>query len=120
MRFFGHTKPLRVSSPPDKEGEIIGSTPAPVKVKTREPLGHAYGVDHDKRLVLTAHPCDVIGLRPERTRRELYIRAQDLYSYLVRLAAGRAQLEKARARKQAKRIHADRRALRRAEKRLTR
>lgn len=96
MRFFGHTKPIR------HEGEIIGSRGSPVRVKTREELGNGYGPDADKRLIMTAHRDDIIGLRPERTQRELLIKARDLYAHMVRLQANREHLERARQRKAAK------------------
>jgi hypothetical protein len=94
MKSFGHQRPVR-----NDAGEITGMVLSPVRVRTIEPLGRAYGTDHDKRLVLTAHPRDVIGLRPERTQRELLIEARDLYAHLIRLEANRALLQKARDRK---------------------
>ena len=82
MRFFGHVKPLR-----DDNGELIGALQAPVRIKTRLGLSSQYGIDEGKRLVLTAHSGDLIGLRPERTQRELCIAVKDLYAQLVRRQA---------------------------------
>lgn len=118
MKTFGWTRPVR-----DPDGSVVGSKPSPVKVRTLNPLGHAFGGDHDKRLVVTAHPMDLIGIRPERTARELTIAARDLYRYLrylLQCAANMANLERARARKAAKAERLARERNRRAEKRLTR
>lgn len=92
MRFFGHKRPIRNGS------EIIGSIESPVKVKTVEALGSGYGPDSDKRLVFTAHGQDLIGVRPERTGRELFICAKDLYAQLLRrwVEADRRQRRAAR------------------------
>jgi hypothetical protein len=91
MKSFGHQRPVR-----NDAGEITGMVISPVRVRTIQTLEHAYGPDHDKRLVLTSHPRDIIGLRPERTQRELFIEAKDLYAHLIRLEANRALLQKAR------------------------
>jgi hypothetical protein len=99
---------------------VIGIIESPVRVRTLAQLGHAYGPDRDKRLILTMHPGDLIGLRPERTAREVFIKAFDVYAYCVRCQATLATLARARERKAAKaqRLANDRQ--RRAEKRLTR
>lgn len=88
MRTFGHLRP----------GES-GFVPSPVRVKTQGRLGPQYGPDRDKRLVMTAHGNDLIGLRPQHTRRELFVGVFDVYAMLVRRQAQKEQLEKARARK---------------------
>lgn len=90
----------------------------PAKVKTVEVLGAAYGPDRDKRLVFTAHKGDVLGIRPERTSRELFIAAKDLYAHLIRMQAGRAHLEKARARKAARARRREAQKIKRAERKL--
>lgn len=94
MRFFGHQRPERNSA-----GEIIGAVASPVKVKTRGALGDNYGPDEGKRLVLACEAGDIITLRPEKTRRAVYMRAIDLYALLLRRQAAAAVLDKARKRK---------------------
>lgn len=107
IRFFGHCRPIRDGA------AIIGSIQSPVRVKTVEVLGSGYGPDDDKRLVVTAHRDDLLGVRPERTGRELFIKAKDLYALLVRRDAQRQLLEFARAKKA-------KRAAARAERRARR
>lgn len=113
MKSFGHVRPLR-----DKQGEIIGSKSSPVRVRTREPLPGNYLRDKGKRLIYTAHRDDILGVRPERTTRELFIKAIDLYALLVRRQANNAQLEKARARKAKRQQARESRRVARQHKRL--
>lgn len=86
MRSFGHWRPSGES----QEGTPVFK-PSPVKVRTQGRLPAIYLVDRDKRLILTAHVGDIIGLRPEHTRRELFISAFDLYMQLVRFKAFQAE-----------------------------
>lgn len=99
MRFFGHHRPQR-----NEAGEIVGSIISPVKARTRKPLGHGYGSDWHKRLIVSLDNGDLITLRPERTARPVAILATDLYALLLRKAAQLAQLEKARERKAAREL----------------
>lgn len=113
MKTFGHTRPVR-----NEAGDITGSKPSPVRVRTIEGLSPSYGTDKHKRLILTCHPQDLIGIRPERTSRELTITVVDLYAELLRRAANFAHLSKARERKakRAERLARERQA--RAERKL--
>ena len=113
MKTFGHNRPVR-----DNAGAVIGSKPSPVRVRTLDGLPLNYGTDKRKRLILTCHPQDVIGLRPERTGRELKITAVDLYAHLIRIAASCKTLEKARAKKAAKAIRLARNRQEYAERKL--
>lgn len=81
-------------------------------------LGHTFGCDWDRRLVVTLAPGDVIVFRPHGTRREVSATAVDLYRYVIKCEANKAFLERARARKErkAERLAAER--LKRAERRL--
>lgn len=115
MRTFGWTKPVR-----GEAGGIIGSKSAPVKVRTVETLGHSFGCDHNKRLVITCHSQDLIGLRPERTQREVKIKAVDVYRYVLKCLCNFELLERARASKARKARRLAARRLQAAEKRLTR
>lgn len=72
-----------------EDGEIIGSKLSPVRVRTVEPWGQGGSRERNKRIILTAHPGDVLGVRLEHSRQELSITARDLYWYLLRCAANR-------------------------------
>lgn len=113
MKTFSHNRPVR-----DATGAVIGSKPSPVRVRTLEGLPLNYGTDKRKRLILTCHLKDVIGLRPERTGRELKITAVDLYAHLIRIAASCRTLEKARVKKAAKSIRLARNRQEYAEKEI--
>ena len=97
MKSFGHKRPVR-----DAAGEITGSKDAPVRARTVEPLGGAFGPDRAKRLIVSLERGDQIVIRPERTGRKLQAAAVDIYRWLVRNEASRALLEKARAAKERK------------------
>ena len=64
------------------------------------------------------HAEDVIGVRPERTGRELCITAVDLYAHLLRMKANHEHLERARERKARKAERLARLRQARAERRL--
>jgi len=115
MKSFNHQRPIRNNS-----GEIVGQKPAPVSRKTAEPLGGQFGRDKRKRLVVTLCAGDVIEVRPERTQRTLSITAADLYSTLLRCAASRALLERARQAKERKKETRARRQIARADAKLRR
>lgn len=113
MRTFGWTKPIRGTN-----GGIIGTMEAPVKVRSIEELGHLHGIDHAKRLVLTCHREDLIGLRPERTSREVKISVFDVYLYALRCQARLVQLEEARIKKEKKAVRLAAKRQDRAERKL--
>jgi hypothetical protein len=115
MRTFGHRRPRR-----DESGKVIELKESPVCAVTLEELGHAFGSDHDKRLVVSLERGDRIVLRPARTARPVEITAKDLYRHLLLCKANHAQLERARARKAAKALRLARERQSRAEKALFR
>lgn len=115
MKSFGHQRPVR-----NDDGEIVGSKLSPVKARTLEALGHNYGSDHDKRLIVSLDAADLITLRPERTARPVSITARDLYAHLLRLEAGRLTLAKAREAKARRASHLAAQRQARAERRLLR
>jgi hypothetical protein len=94
----------------------------PVRRKLGTVLSCGFGPDRGRRLVVTLRPGaegDLIELRPERTRcATVILRLLDVYAWGVRCAAGRNQLERARARKARLAATREARSLRRAEKRL--
>lgn len=113
MRTFGHQRAVR-----DEDGEIIGSKPSPVRARTIETLGAAYGPDRNRRLIVTLAACDVITIRPEKTTRGVDITAKDLYAYAQRTQAFKDYAHKAIAKKQKKAERLARERQKRAEKRL--
>ncbi len=55
-----------------------------------------------RRLVTTLYPSDVLGLRPHGTRREEFIRLDDLYFYAVKKRVMAQQAERKAAKKRKK------------------
>lgn len=113
MRTFGHSRPVR-----DNNGNAISSKPSPLRAVTVNKLGGSFGLDHNKRLIVTLDAGDLIILRPERTTRPVAVAAKDVYRFALMCKANLANLEKARA---AKARRAERLAARRiaaAERRL--
>lgn len=92
----------------------------PVKRVTEGQLGHTFGCDWDRKLVVTLNAGDLISLRPHGTRREVSILAADVYRYVLRCEANKSLLERARARKEAKAIRLARERQNRAERKLSR
>lgn len=117
MKTFNHRRPVR-----NEAGEVIDTRPAPVWRKTeRDELGHNHGSDRGRALAVGLLPGDMIAIRPAGTRRPaLEIKPSDLYSFLIRCAANRDTLAKAREKKERKAIRLARQRQERAEKRLTR
>ena len=112
MRAFGH---LRANH---ETGEL---KPSPVRAVTRSPLGHAFGADHKRRLVVTLAAADMIELRPLGTRRPsalVTLKAAEVYRFGLSIVANRALLERARAAKQRKAIRLAQARQYRAERRL--
>ena len=111
MRTFGH---LRKNG----NGEL---RPSPVRARTRLPLGHAFGADHRRPLVVTLAAGDLLELRPLRTRRPgalVTLKAADVYRFGLTLLANRAVLERARAAKARKALRRASDRANRAERRL--
>lgn len=97
------------------------ASPRPVRRVTPEGLGPGYGADRGRPLVVSVQAGQdgtLITLRPLGTRRGESVLASDLYAYLVRCAANRAVLERARSRKAAKALARERASIKRAERRL--
>lgn len=88
---------------------------------TTEGLGHNHGPDRNRPLVVGLWDGDIISLRPQGTRREpVTITAVHLYEYCLRCESNKAQLERARKKKDQKATRLARLRQERAEKRLTR
>lgn len=59
----------------------------------------AWGPDRGKRIIVELAPPDLIGLRPERTRRTLYLPVSTCYDLALKLEAQRRRAERAARRK---------------------
>lgn len=92
----------------------------PVRRVTEDTLGHSFGSDWERKLVVTLNAGDRISIRPHGTRREVSVLAVDVYRYVLRCEANKALLERARARKESKALRLARQRQERAEKRLVR
>ena len=114
MKPFNHTRPRR-----NADGAIISQQPAPVARVTVAELGGQFGSDKRRRLVVTLSAGDVIEFRPARTRQTVTMLAVDLYRVALRAMAGRAQLEKARAKKESKARQRSARRIACVDKKLT-
>lgn len=66
---------------------------------TRNTLGHGYGPDSKRKLVVGLINGDVLVLKPLKTRQVVTVELKAVYGWLLRNKALKAQLEKARARK---------------------
>ena len=116
MTPFGNKIPVR-----NDAGEIVTLRASEVIRQTVHAFC-SYGVDKDRKLVVSLRDGDIIAVRPAKCSkaRELSITAQDLWAYLVRCNANKITLAKARDIKERKAIRLAAQRQQRAEKRLTR
>ena len=96
--------------PPKRNGAITR--------KVDVELDGSFGPDRGKKIVLTILPNGILELRPEKTRRAEQVHMLDVYRYAVRCRVNRGQLEKARAKKDARATRLAAQRQQRAEKRL--
>lgn len=89
-----------------------------VRRVTEAELGHSFGSDWKRRLVVTLAAGDIVSFRPHGTRREVSASAADLFRYVIRCEANKALLEKARAKKERRALRLAAERQKRAEKRL--
>lgn len=93
----------------------------PLLRRATETLGHAFGPDKDRELVVGLRVLsgeDFVELRPRGTRRVERVRLIDVYRYAIRCRVSRELLEKARARKEKKAAQRAAARLDRAHRRL--
>lgn len=86
--------------------------------ETRHTLGGQYGKDKRRKLVVGIVGVDQLVLYPKGTRQEYRVNIPDIFSWLVRNRALRAQLERARERKDKLKATRERRAISRADAKL--
>jgi hypothetical protein len=104
MRNFGHQR---------RNGK-----PSPARAVTLEGLPWNFGPDRNRRMIVTLDAGDLITLRPAGTRRAVSVPVVEVYHWVLRSVANRANLEKARERKARKAERLARQRQARAEKRL--
>jgi hypothetical protein len=104
----------------DAEGKIVGEKQAPTYRVTVDAIGTLGGRDRRRRLVVGLEAGDVISFRPEGTRQKITAKALNLYIEVLHWRANAAQLERARARKAVKQAQRVRRAIQRADRKLSR
>lgn len=113
MRTFGHTRPVR-----DDAGNVIEQIPSPVQAITRASLDGSFGVDRNRRLVVSLTDGDLITIRPAGTRRSYSARACDVLRFIIQGQARSRQLERARIAKERKAVRLAAERQRRAERKL--
>lgn len=85
----------------DEHGKPVTKTVASeVWRVTRNTLGHGFGPDSRRKLVVGLVNGDVLVLKPLKTRQVVQVELKAVYSWLLRNKAVRLQLEKARNRKE--------------------
>jgi hypothetical protein len=87
---------------------------------THSELGGHFGRDKRRKLVVALRSGDVLELRPQGTRQVSSMLLTDVYSYMLRCAAARRQLEKARKRKVDLAVKRENAKIKRMERRLRR
>ena len=103
----------------DEHGKPVTKTVASeVWRVTRNTLGHGYGPDSKRKLVVGLINGDVLVLKPLKTRQALTVEIKHVYGWLLRNKAVRLQLEKARTRKDTLKLRRDRRNREAAERRF--
>jgi hypothetical protein len=86
--------------------------------QTRDTLGGQYGRDKHRKLVVGLVAVDQLVLYPKGTRQEVRLNLKDIYAWGLRNRALRAQLERARERKEKLKVSRERRAIAAADRRI--
>lgn len=86
--------------------------------QTREELGGQFGRDRKRKLVVGLVAVDQLVLYPKGTRQEVRVNLSDIYLWALRNRALRAQLERAREKKERLKARRERRAIAAADRRL--
>lgn len=86
--------------------------------QTRDALGSQHGPDKRRKLVVGLVAVDQLVLYPKGTRQELRLNLKDIYMWGMRNRALRAQLERARDRKDKLKARRERRKIADADRRL--
>jgi len=84
----------------------------------RDTLGGMYGRDKHRKLVAGLVAVDQLVLYPQGTRQEVRVNLKDIFTWALRNRANRAQLERARERKDKLKAAKERRSIANADRRL--
>jgi hypothetical protein len=96
----------------------------PVTRATLGTLGYSFGPDRNRRIIVTLTPGngndveDLIVLRPQRTKRAEALPIEAVYRYAIQCRVNRTHLEKARAKKEKKKLQRERARIARVDKAL--
>jgi hypothetical protein len=86
--------------------------------QTRDTLGGCYGRDKHRKLVVGLVAVDQLVLYPKGTRQEVRVNIKDIFAWALRNRALRAQLERARERKDKLKASRERRNIAAADRRI--
>jgi len=86
--------------------------------QTRDTLGGQYGRDKHRKLVVGLVAVDQLVLYPKGTRQEVRVNIKDIFAWALRNRALRAQLERARERKDKLKAARERRQIAAADRRI--
>ena len=117
VRVKGANGKIQIKRGPDGQPETKVST-ADVWRVTRNALGGQYGRDKHRKLVVGLVGVDQLVLYPKGTRQEARVNLTDVYAWLLRNRALRAQLERARDRKEKLSATRARRQIANADRRI--
>jgi hypothetical protein len=113
MTPFGQKRKVKTA-----DGETV-TKPVSVVRETRGVLDGTFGRERGRQLVISLDDGDLISAWPKGTRgRRLSMTAEDFWRQLLRNKANKAQLEKARALKERKKLQALRRKIAREDQKL--
>lgn len=117
VRTKGKDGKLHIKHGPDGQPEtkVIN---ADVWRQTRDTLGGQFGRDRARVLVVGLVAVDQLVLYPKGTRQEVRVNIKDIYTWALRNRANRAQLERARERKEKVKAARERRAIAAADRRI--
>ena len=117
VRTKGADGVFRLRRSPDGTPETK-SVSADVWRETRNTLGGQHGRDKRRKLVVGLVSIDQLVLYPKGTRQEVRVNLVDVYTWALRSRALRAQLERARERKDKLKLARERRSIASADRRL--
>ena len=117
VRCKGANGKIQVKVGPDGQPETKLASSDVWRV-ARNPLGGQFGRDKHRPLVAGLVAIDQLVLYPKGTRQEVRVNLVDIYGWALRNRAQRAQLERARERKDKLKITRERRSIAAADRRI--
>lgn len=117
VRVKGKDRKLHIKKGPDGQPETKVVTDE-VWRQTRDELGGHFGRDKRRKLVVGLVAVDQLVLYPKGTRQEVRVNLKDIFMWALRNRALRAQLERAREKKEQLKARRERRSIAAAERRI--